>query len=132
MIDHISLNVSDLKKSHDFYLETLKPLGYETIYSIEDVASWSDGVTGCGLGQNQEMRLWLSGEGEHSKIHLAFQADSQKKVQEFHEAGLLAGGKCNGAPGPRPQYGPFYYAAFILDPDGNNIEVVYRSTTPLT
>ncbi len=132
MIDHISLNVTDLKKSHDFYLEALKPLGYELIYSMEDVAGFGIGITGCSFGQNQETRLWLSGEGEHTKIHLAFAAESIQMVQEFHEAALLAGGKCNGAPGPRPHYGPHYYGGFVLDPDGNNIEAVYRSTTPLS
>lgn len=131
MIDHISLNIKDLQKSHDFYLALLKPLGYTRIYSIEDVANFGVGITGCSFGENDETRLWLSGEGEYTKIHLAFRAESEKMVQEFHEAGLLAGGKCNGAPGPRPQYGPHYYGGFILDPDGNNVEAVYRSTTPL-
>ena len=132
MIDHVSLNVKDLQKSHDFYLETLKPLGYTLIHSIETVASWNAGITGCSFGENSEVRLWLSGEGEPTKIHLAFRAESEKMVREFHEAGLLAGGKCNGAPGPRPQYGPNYFGAFILDPDGNNVEAVYRSVTPLS
>jgi catechol 2,3-dioxygenase-like lactoylglutathione lyase family enzyme len=132
MLDHISLTVSDLQKSHDFYLGTLKPLGYERIYSIEDVAKFGVGITGCSFGESKETRLWLSGEGERAKCHIAFRGESEKMVQEFHEAGLLAGGKCNGAPGPRPQYGPCYYGAFVLDPDGNNIEAVYRSTTPLT
>lgn len=132
MIDHISLNVRDLRKSHDFYIDTLKPLGYERIYSIEDVANFGIGITGCSFGADGETRLWLSGEGEHTKIHLAFRAKDEKMVQEFHEAGLLAGGKCHGAPGPRPQYGPNYYGAFLLDPDGNNIEAVYRSATPLS
>jgi len=127
MIDHISLNVSNLKTSHDFYLATLKPLGYERIFSMEDVANFGIGITGCSFGENKETRLWLSGEGERAKCHIAFRAPSEKVVQEFHEAGLLAGGKCNGAPGPRPQYGPNYYGAFVLDPDGNNIEAVYRS-----
>lgn len=131
MIDHISLNVGDVKTSRDFYLATLKPLGYEEIYSMEDVANFGVGITGCSFGENKETRVWLSGEGEHTKIHLAFQAKSEKMVQEFHEAALMAGGKCNGAPGPRPQYGPHYYGAFVLDPDGNNIEAVYRSPVPL-
>lgn len=128
MIDHISINVSDLKTSHDFYLATLKPLGYERIFSIEDVANFGVGITGCSFGENKETRLWLSGEGEQAKCHIAFRALSEKMVQEFHEAGLMAGGKCNGAPGPRPAYGPNYYGAFVLDPDGNNIEAVYRSS----
>jgi catechol 2,3-dioxygenase-like lactoylglutathione lyase family enzyme len=127
MIDHISLNVSNLEASRDFYAAFLKPLGYDEIYSIETVASWNLGIAGCSFGEHGETRLWLSGEGECAKSHIAFSASSESMVQEFHEAGLLAGGKCHGAPGPRPQYGPHYYGAFILDPDGNNIEAVYRA-----
>ena len=126
MIDHISLNVSNLEKSRDFYREALQPLGYEIIYDIQDVAAWGLGISGASLGEHKETRLWLSGDGPVTKAHLAFRANSEGDVQAFYTAALAAGGKDNGAPGPRPNYGPKYYGAFVIDPDGNNIEAVFR------
>lgn len=126
MIDHISLTVQDLEKSRDFYKAALAPLGYSVIYDIEDVAGWGIGITGCSLGEEGETRLWLSGDGTSIYTHLAFRAKSHEEVDAFYAAALTAGGTDNGAPGIRTQYSPTYYAAFVKDPDGNNIEVVCR------
>ena len=125
MIDHISLSVADLQKSRDFYAEALKPLGYEVIYDIKDVEAW--GMKGCSIGENKETRLWLDGDSAPAKAHIAFGAKNHAQVDEFYKAGLAAGGKDNGAPGIREQYSPTYYAAFVYDPDGNNIEIVCRT-----
>ncbi|MEK7549847.1 MAG: VOC family protein [Patescibacteria group bacterium] len=126
MIDHVSLNVSNLEKSRDFYREALKPLGYTVVLDIADIESWGLGIKGCSIGENNETRLWLSGDDAVAKCHIAFCAKSEEEVKSFHEAGIKAGGKDNGAPGPRPDYGEHYYGAFVIDPDGNNIEVVFR------
>ncbi len=128
MIDHISLGVSDLKKSRDFYLNALKPLGYDIIYDIEDVANWGMNISGCSIGENDQTRLWLEGDATAHKTHLAFVGKDRDVVNAFYEAAMQAGGTDNGAPGIREQYSPVYYAAFVLDPDGNNIEVVFRGT----
>lgn len=126
MIDHISLNVSDLKKSRDFYVRALSPLGYAVIYDIEDVEKWGMGIKGCSLGERGETRLWLSGDGPVTAVHIAFSTDTKEVVDAFHAAALEAGGRDNGKPGIREQYSPTYYAAFALDPDNNNIELVCR------
>ena len=126
MIDHISIVSNNLEKSRDFYAAALKPFGYESINSIDDVASWNMGITGCSFGENKETRLWISGEGERAKAHIAFGAKDHATVDAFYAAAIAAGGTDNGAPGLRTQYSPDYYAAFVIDPDGNNIEAVCR------
>lgn len=126
MIDHVSLSVSNIRKSRDFFVEALKPLGYSIVYDIEDIAGWGLGISGFSLGQDGETRLWLDGDNAAQKTHIAFVAESREVVDAFHSAGLKAGGIDNGAPGISEQYSPTYYAAFILDPDGNNIEAVCR------
>lgn len=125
MIDHVSLNVADLEKSRDFYKAVLASIGYKVILDIEDVAKF--GAKGCSLGEDGHTRLWLSGGEEVVKTHIAFTASSEGEVQVFYQAGLEAGGTDNGAPGIREHYAPNYYAAFIHDLDGNNIEMVYHA-----
>ncbi|MET0518271.1 MAG: VOC family protein [Burkholderiaceae bacterium] len=118
LIDHLHLVVQDLAASQRFYqavLDALEiPLG-----GSGDGFFWADelfvSTAGSAAAQGR-----LTG-----RIHLAFQADSEARVQAFHRAALAHGGRDNGAPGPRP-YHPGYYAAFALDPDGNNIEAVYH------
>lgn len=117
MIDHVSINVSDLEASRSFYTAALRPLGYSVSFE------WD---AGCGLGTGEgNPPLWLIQEDPvGGPVHLAFAAPSRDAVGEFHEAALGAGGKDNGAPGVRERYGPTYYAAYAYDPDGNNVEAV--------
>lgn len=119
MWDHIGFNVTDFPKSRAFYLAALEPLG---------VGVMMEGDGWAMLGGKSPGRFWIGAFGPAaSPVHLAFVANSHEAVQAFHAAALAAGGKDNGGPGPRPQYGPNYYAAFVLDPDGNNVEAVCRA-----
>ena len=112
MYDHIGLKSKNVPVSMHFYKAALAPLGL-----VPD-------ESGTGFGPKGAPALWL-GEGAPSKnVHIAFVAKDHAAVDGFHKAGLKAGGKDNGAPGPRPDYGPKYYAAFLIDPDGNNVEAV--------
>ena len=120
MIDHLTVHVNDLAKSKDFYLAALKPLGYEL---ISDYPDWSI----CGLGADKKPDLWLAGGSDVKQTaHVAFGTTEKARVDAFHKAALAAGGKDNGAPGYRKEYSPGYYAAFVYDPTGNNIEVVWH------
>ena len=116
MIDHTGLNVSDFAKSKAFYRAALKPLGYEALMEGEGFA---------GFGVAPKPDFWI-GEGAPNvpPIHVAFGAGSRAQVDAFYKAAMAAGGRDNGAPGLRPQYHPNYYGAFVLDPDGNNVEAV--------
>jgi catechol 2,3-dioxygenase-like lactoylglutathione lyase family enzyme len=117
MYDHIGLKVRNLAVSTAFYRATLAGLGHVLCTSGEGYA---------GLGPAGAPALWLlQAEGATGPgTHVAFRAASRAAVDRFHRDGLAAGGKDNGAPGPRPDYSPNYYAAFLIDPDGNNIEAV--------
>lgn len=110
MIDHVHLHAADLPATAAFYKATLDVLGIESL-STDD--------------HFQADELWIDGEKGATSVHLAFQADSPEQVAEWHKTGLASGGRDNGAPGERP-YHPGYYAAFLLDPDGNNVEAVYH------
>jgi catechol 2,3-dioxygenase-like lactoylglutathione lyase family enzyme len=113
MFDHVGLRVKDVRASARFYGAVLEPLGL-----VAD-------ASGGGFGPPGAPALWLyeAGSGERG-VHLAFTAPDRAAVDRFHSAGLRAGGKDNGKPGPRADYGPRYYAAFLVDPDGNNVEAV--------
>jgi len=117
MIDHVIIAVSDLDSAKDFYKAALEPLGYE----VGLVGDW-----GAGFKSAQGVPdFWLhSSEEVNTPTHVAFQADSQDLVDAFYAAAIAAGGKDNGAPGLRPHYHETYYAAFVLDADGHNIEAV--------
>jgi catechol 2,3-dioxygenase-like lactoylglutathione lyase family enzyme len=116
MFDHIGIGVTNIQKSKAFYLKALQPLGVELVM---------EGQYGVGIGQNKKPSFWLSETAQHpSHLHLAFTAENRKQVDAFYEAALAAGGKDNGAPGLRPHYHASYYGAFVIDPDGHNIEAV--------
>ena len=117
MFDHIGLHTKDLAAAARFYEAALKPLGHVAGSADKDYASF---------GPPDAPALWLhlAKTSAGSATHLAFRAPDRKAVDRFHAAGLAAGGRDNGAPGLRPDYGPRYYAAFLIDPDGNNVEAV--------
>lgn len=119
MIAHISLKVSDIAKAKDFYSKALAPLGYKVTKEFPEykVAGMADGMDNTDL--------WLDGNGCQQATHVAFGATSEEEVQAFYKAALDAGGKDNGAPGYRADYGAGYYAAFIIDADGHNLEALY-------
>jgi catechol 2,3-dioxygenase-like lactoylglutathione lyase family enzyme len=116
MLDHVSLRVSDFARSKTFYEAALAPLGIKVLM---------DGGGFAGMGDTRPF-FWI-GQSEAAPsggIHVAFGVESRALVDAFHAAALAAGGRDNGAPGLRPHYHPNYYGAFILDPDGHNVEAV--------
>ncbi|WP_298357292.1 VOC family protein [uncultured Litoreibacter sp.] len=118
MIDHMNLPVTNVHDARGFYDAVLATLG------VAMVAEDGDAV---GYGAQQEWSFGLvPATGAIEPLHVGFSAASVAEVDAFHAAALAAGGTCNGAPGDRPQYGAGYYAAYILDPDGHNIEAVIR------
>ena len=117
MYDHIGLTVRDLAASIRFYTAVLAPLGFVLCSRDE---------TSAGFGPKDAPALWLyaSSKARSAATHVAFSAKDRKAVDRFHAAGTDAGGRDNGPPGVRADYAPTYYAAFLLDPDGNNVEAV--------
>ena len=116
MFDHVAIGVSDYEASKAFFLKALAPLG---------VAIVSEGSLGVEMSPNGQASLCLGKTDEKpSRLHLAFAAERREQVDAFYRAALEAGGKDNGAPGLRPQYHANYYAAFVIGPDGHNVEVV--------
>jgi catechol 2,3-dioxygenase-like lactoylglutathione lyase family enzyme len=124
MIDHVGFHVSDIGAARSFYETALKPLGYRVLAEL--TAEMTGGPIVLGFGaQAHEPDFWLSsGEATAPATHVAFRVDTREAVRAFHAAALAAGGTDNGEPGPRPHYHPNYYAAFVRDPDGHNIEAV--------
>lgn len=119
MIDHIGINVSDYKAGKKFYSAALLPLGYKVLAEFGSSA---------GLGAHGDADFWISeGKPAHPHVHVAFQCDKHTMVDKFYAAALKAGAKDNGPPGIRKDYAADYYAAYIIDPDGNNIEAVCHS-----
>ena len=116
IIDHIGIAVSDYNHSRQFFVQALAPLGIELAMEVE---GWA------GLGRGGKPELWF---GTHTTVqhpmHLAFVAQTREQVRGFYSAAIAAGGKDNGAPGIREIYHPNYYAAFVIGPDGHNIEAV--------
>jgi catechol 2,3-dioxygenase-like lactoylglutathione lyase family enzyme len=119
MIDHTGVSVTDVARSKAFYRPALAPLGYQVLMESEQFA---------GFGVPPKPDFWV-GQGASNKppIHVAFRAETRGQVDAFYKAAIAAGGTDNGAPGPRPHYHANYYGAFVLDPDGHNIEAVCHS-----
>lgn len=126
MIDHTGLGVSDPAKSRRFYELALAPLGYTLM--IEIPKEHTGGIVVLGFGVPPKPDFWINeGTPQTPHVHIAFRADNKEQVDAFYAAAIAAGGRDNGAPGPRPHYHPGYYGAFVLDPDGHNIEAVCHS-----
>jgi catechol 2,3-dioxygenase-like lactoylglutathione lyase family enzyme len=123
MLDHVGLSVTDYDKSKAFYERALAPLGYAVLMNV--TAAESGSVDFCGFGVAPKPDFWIDGAGRPSpKLHVCFRADTRGAVDAFYAAAIKAGGRDNGEPGLRPHYHPNYYGAFVLDPDGHNVEAV--------
>ena len=126
MLDHVGIEVSDYPRSKAFYEAALAPLGISLLMEFAE----SNAGFGSETKVGPKPYFWIHSRGRPvvSRAHLAFGARSNDLVDAFHAAALAAGATDNGAPGPRPIYHPGYYGAFVLDPDGNNVEVVCHTT----
>lgn len=123
MLDHIGFAVTDLGQARAFYERVLGTLDITLL--VEVTAEQTGGAAHAGFGAQGKPFFWIGDGGRRAgPVHLAFSASSRAAVDAFHQAGLDAGGRDNGPPGLRPHYHSSYYGAFILDPDGNNIEAV--------
>jgi catechol 2,3-dioxygenase-like lactoylglutathione lyase family enzyme len=121
MLDHVTIGTSDLSRARRFYDRALKPLGIERLYAAGETAS--------GYGAGKKAFFWISArDAVLTGVHVAFAAPDRATVDAFHAAALAGGGRDNGAPGPRPHYHRHYYGAFVLDPDGHNIEAVCHAS----
>lgn len=122
MFQHISIGVKDIERSREFYDKVLGPLGYERLVSVT-------GRAGYGA---ESPKMWLFEtpspvpRDPKSGLHFCFNASSKEAVDDFHAAGIATGGEDNGPPGVRPEYATFYYAAFLIDPDGYRIEAFFH------
>ncbi len=122
MFDHLGIGVSNIAASKRFFLQALEPLG---------VSLAMEGPGSLGLGRDGKPSLWISESTDKpARLHIAISAPTRAQVHAFYAAAMAAGGRDNGAPGLRPHYHPHYYAAFVLDPDGNNIEAVCHHPAP--
>ncbi len=120
MLDHVTIGVSDLERAKAFYDAALRPLGIGRLYA--------EGQTFAGYGAAGRAFFWIGlRELVATGVHVAFASPDRATVDAFHAAALAAGGRDNGLPGLRAQYHPNYYGAFVLDPDGHNIEAVCRA-----
>ncbi len=116
MIDHVAFHVSDLERSRRFYEQALAPLGYGLAFEMEGMVAW---------GPEGYPRFAVRvGDTPSTTGHVAFTVEDRASVDAFHAAAVAAGGRDNGPPGLREHYHPTYYAAFVRDPDGNNVEAV--------
>lgn len=124
MIDHFEFKVRDVAASAVFYGKVLEPVGV--------FVKWQDkGSAGFGCDDNPDRTFILIEQGEPGqKLHICFSATSKEQVERFHQLGMEHDFRCNGKPGYRKDYCPGYYAAFLLDPDGHNIEVLFRENPP--
>jgi len=113
---HVAVNVTDFEAAKAFYLGALEPLGYRVVYEEPDALAYLADANGLDFG--------IGRRGPVGGAHVAFECDDRSAVDSFYVAAIAAGGTDNGAPGLRPQYAAEYYAAYVLDPDGNNIEAV--------
>jgi catechol 2,3-dioxygenase-like lactoylglutathione lyase family enzyme len=125
MLDHTGVAVSDFDRSKEFYSKVLSAIGY--LMLMEFPASVA-GADVAGFGEPPKADFWISkGTPNNPPVHVAFGVSSRALVDAFYRAAIAAGGRDNGPPGPRPHYHENYYGAFVLDPDGHNIEAVCHS-----
>jgi catechol 2,3-dioxygenase-like lactoylglutathione lyase family enzyme len=121
LFDHIQIKVVSLRDSRKFYEAIFRTLGHKVVFEIEDVV--------VGFGNSIHDMFEIRQANENARLsraaHVAFAAKSEQSVKDFHSAALANGGKDNGAPGLRPEYEEGYFAAFVLDPDGHNLEAVF-------
>jgi catechol 2,3-dioxygenase-like lactoylglutathione lyase family enzyme len=123
IIDHVGLSFADYRRALRFYEAALAPLGISIVMQV--TKEETGGYEGAGFGRNGKPAFWIGGGGRMSpRLHIAFVADDRAAVDAFFEAALAAGGVDNGEPGVRAHYHPHYYGAFVLDPEGHNIEAV--------
>ena len=123
MLDHVTIGVSDFKRSRHFYDQALHPLDVVRLYA--------DGEAAAGYGIHPKAFFWIAGrETPLAGAHIAFAAKDRDTVARFYEAAIKAGGRDNGGPGIREHYHPNYFGAFVLDPDGHNIEAVCHLPRP--
>jgi catechol 2,3-dioxygenase-like lactoylglutathione lyase family enzyme len=122
MFDHVQIKVDALESSRAFYEAVLGALGYKVVFEAETV------VVGFGNNPHDMFEVRQAGPGApvSNSVHIAFAARSEDAVRAFHAAALARGAKDNGMPGPRPQYEEGYFAAFVIDPNGHNLEAVYK------
>lgn len=127
MIDHIGFPVSDYERAKAFYRAALAPLDYVLVLEVRQS---DNDAAAAGFGANGKPDFWIGGEGGLDKpLHVAILAKNRAAVDAFYRAAIAAGGRDNGAPGIRAHYHPDYYGAFVLDPDGHNIEAVCHAPT---
>lgn len=130
MIDHMGISPADIEHARQFYDAALKPLGVVKV--MEVTPEQTGGYHGIGYGAGRKPFFWLSSDSRRAApegprgtgIHVAFEAESRAAVDAFYAAAMAQGGRDNGPPGIRPHYHPAYYAAFVIDPDGVNVEAV--------
>ncbi len=124
IFNHIQIKVPDLKVSQNFYDQVMKALGYDIVLDIPEV------VIGYGTSLHDMFEIRQVDEAAplSQAVHIAFNASSREMVESFYRVALENGATCNGPPGLRPEYEDNYYAAFILDPDGHNIETIYSGS----
>ena len=134
LIDHVAIRVSDLGRSRVFYTAALEPLGFRILYETE-IELAGRGVAFGRLGADDfaihEPIASLGRNTVTRGLHIAFRADGVQAVAAFHAAAVGHGGRSIGAPGPRAEYSEGYYGAFVLDPDGNNVEAVWHAPGPI-
>lgn len=123
MLDHVGFGVSDFARSKAFYETVLAPLGYKVMMEVEPEES--GGFSYAGFGDDRKPYFWIgNGDVLKGRLHVAFVAKDRAAVDAFYKAALAAGATDNGPPGIRAHYHPNYYGAFVLDPDGHNVEAV--------
>ena len=132
MIDHVSTYATNFAATKQFYEAALQPLGYGMQHEMQ--TTWDEEFPErriCAFGPSGKLAFWvIEVKQAASPRHIAFSAPDRSSVAAFHEAALRAGGKDNGVPGPRPIYHEHYFGAFVLDPDGNNVEAVCHVPEP--
>lgn len=122
MFDHVEFSVASISAARGFYAPFLLTLGAEEIFCDEE-----NGELGFGTGESTDFLL-TGGKATTPKMHICFRATQKDMVERAYDAAIAGGGTCNGKPGYRDAYGPGYFAAFVIDPDGHNIEVLFRET----